>query len=118
MARDSGFYNLLERDDEVMADMGFQIQGELLLHFCRLVAPPGTRVQSQMTKSNVRKTKKKANLRIHVERAINRITLFTVLKGTLPVTMIKHVDDVILTCAALCNLKPKLIKTKEKDSQK
>ena len=48
MARDSGFYNLLERDDEVIADTGFQIQGELLLHFCRLVIPPGTRVQSQM----------------------------------------------------------------------
>ena len=42
MARDSGFYNLLERDDDVMADAGFQIQGELLLHFCRLVVPPGT----------------------------------------------------------------------------
>ena len=63
------------------------------------------------------KTKKKANLRIHVERAINRIKFFTILKATLPVTMIKH-DDIILTCAALCNLKPKLIKTKEKDSHK
>ena len=32
--------------------------------------------------------------------------------------MIQHVDDIILTCAVLCNLKQKLIKTKEKDWQK
>ena len=31
----------------------------------------------------------------------------------MPVTMIQHVDDIILTSAALCNLKSKLIKTKE-----
>ena len=28
--------------------------------------------------------------------------------------MIQHVDNIILTCGVLCNLKPKLIKTKEK----
>ena len=118
ITRDSGFYDLLEKDDEVMADRGFQIQEDLFLHFCRLVVPPGARVKSQMTKSEVKKTKEVANLRIHVERAINRIKFFRILKGTIPVTMIQHVDDIILTCAALCNLKPKLIKTKEKNSQK
>ena len=30
---DSGFYDLIERDDEVMADKGFQIKEELLLRF-------------------------------------------------------------------------------------
>ena len=88
ITRDSGFYDLLERDDEVMADRGFQIQENLLLHFCRLVVPPGTRVKSQMTKSEVKKTKEVANLRIHVERAINRIKFFRILKGNIPVTMI------------------------------
>ena len=53
-----GFYDLLERDDEVMADRGFQIQEDLLLHFCRLVVPPGARVKSQMTKPEVTKTEK------------------------------------------------------------
>ena len=48
----------------------------------------------------------------------NRIKIFRILKGTIPMTMIQHVGDIILTCAALCNLKPKLIKTKENDSQK
>ena len=32
ITRDSAFYDILERDDEVMADRGFQIQEDLLLH--------------------------------------------------------------------------------------
>ena len=42
-----------------MADRGFQIQGDLLLYFCRLVVPPGARVKSQMTKSEFKKKQRK-----------------------------------------------------------
>ena len=51
----------MERDDEVMADRGFLIQEDLLLHFRRLFVPPRARVKSQMTKSEVKKTKEVAN---------------------------------------------------------
>ena len=64
---DSGLYDLLERDDEVMADRGFQIREELMLRFCSLSVPPGARVKSKMTMSECKKTKDVANLRIHVE---------------------------------------------------
>ena len=40
ITKDSGFYDLLECDDVVMADRGFQIQEDLLLHFCNLQVPP------------------------------------------------------------------------------
>lgn len=109
---DSGFYDLLERGDEVMADRGFQIREELMLRFCSLSVPPGARVKSQMTTAECKKTKDVANLRIHVERAINRMKCFHILKRTLTVTMLHHADDIIRTCAALCNLKPLLIKSK------
>ena len=77
----------------------------------------------QITKSEAKKTKEVANLQIHVERALNRIKFFRILRGSIPVTMTQRVDDIILnviilTCAALCNLKLKLIKNKEKDFQK
>ena len=97
--RDTGFYDLLRRDDEVMTDSGFESQEDLLLYFCLLVVPPGARVKSQMTKSEVRKTKE-----------------FT--KETMPVTMIQHVDDILLTYAELCSLKPKFIKNKENNLEK
>ena len=53
ITKNSGFYDLLETNDEVMAGMGFQIQEDLLLHFFRLVFPPGARVKIQITKSEV-----------------------------------------------------------------
>ena len=65
-----------------------------------------------MTISEVRKTNKVENLQIHVERATNQIKFFRILEGTVPVTIIQHVDDIISTCDALCNLKAKLIKIK------
>ena len=37
ITRDSGFYDLYERDDEVMADMELQIQENLLLDFCEFM---------------------------------------------------------------------------------
>ena len=80
IARDSGFYDLLERDDEVMVDRGYQIQDDLLLHFFIFLVPPGARVKSQMIKSEVKKTKEEANFRIHVERALNRIKFFRIFK--------------------------------------
>ena len=72
ICKDSGFYDLLEPDDEVMADRGFQIQEELMFKYCSLSVPPGARTKSQMTSTECKKTDI-ANLRIHVERSINRI---------------------------------------------
>ena len=116
ICNDSGFYDLLERDDEIMADRGFQIKEELILKFCTLVVPPGARIKSQMTKDECKKTAKVANLRIHVERAINRVKSFRILKNVLPITMLHHADDIVRTCAALCNLKPLLIRTSAKNN--
>ena len=98
---DSGFYDLLERDDEVMSDRGFQIKEELMLRFYSLSVPPGARVKSQMTMAECKKTKDIANLRIHVERAINRIKYYHILKRTLPIAMLHHADDIVKTCAVL-----------------
>ena len=95
-----------------MADRGFQIHEELLLRFCSLQVPPGARTKSQMTTDNFKKAKDIANLRIQVERAINRIKFFRILERVIPVTMLHHIDDIVVTCAALSNLKPKLIQKK------
>ena len=65
-----------------------------------------------MTMAECKKTKGIANLRIHVERAINRIKFYRILKSTLPITMLHHLDDIVKTCAALCNFKPLLLNSK------
>ena len=53
-------------------------------------------------KKDVQKTKEIANLRIHVKRATNRIKNYRILKGTLSITMMQPVDEIVLVCAAVC----------------
>ena len=77
-----------------MTERGFQIKEELLLHFCSLEVPADARMKSQMTSAEVKKTKDVANLRIHVERAINCIKSFRILKNTLPISLLQHIDDI------------------------
>ena len=115
VVQDSNFYDGLDLYDEVMADRGFQIQEELMVKFCKLTVPPGARVKSQMTTAEVKKTKEVANLRIHVERAINRIKTYRILKTVMPITMLHHCDDIIKVCGALCNLKPLLFVESDDD---
>ena len=50
--------------------------------------------QSQMTSSESKRTKKVANLRMHVERAINRIKTYRNFMSTLPISMLSHADDI------------------------
>ncbi|XP_057316771.1 uncharacterized protein LOC130657789 [Hydractinia symbiolongicarpus] len=112
ICEDSGFFDALEREDEIMADRGFQIKEDLLLRFCSLSVPPGARIKAQMTTEECKRTKDVANLRIHVKRAINRIKTFRILKYVLPITMLQHADHIVPTCAALCNLTPRLMQAK------
>ena len=106
----SGFYKLLDPGDEVMADRGFQIKEDLLHYYCSLNVPPGARAKSQMTVAECRQTKMVANLRIHVERAINRIKEFKLLKNTMPINILPLADNIIKVCAALYNIQPPLIR--------
>ena len=57
---------------------------------------------------NVKKTKDIANPKIHVERAINRIKFFRILKGVIPVKMLHHIDDIVVTCACFVKFKTKI----------
>ena len=54
-----------------------------------LGVPPGAPMKSHMTFAEVKKKNKNvANLRIHVERSVNRIRSFRILKNTLPVSLL------------------------------
>ena len=94
-----------------MADKGFLIEEELILHGARLAIPPGKRGQSQMTRKDVLATKRIANLRIHVERAIKQIKEFNILQNAQGVSLLLAplLDDIMIFCSALCNLQPPLV---------
>lgn len=110
IVQECGLLDLLDAGDTILADRGFTIQEDLLFRQASLVIPPPGSGKVQMTADEVKKTRKIANSRIHVERAINRLKWFKLLNSTVPVTMVPIFDDILVICGALCNLLPPLVK--------
>ena len=106
----SGFYRKIQYGDQVMADRGFTISHELAKLGATLVMPPFTKGRKQLPGHAVERARQLSALRIHVERAIERIKNFSILKSTLPITLVPLASDILTVCAALTNLQPKLIK--------
>ena len=108
----SGFLDYLHAGDEVMADRGFTIQDLLDERKVRLVLPAFTRKKSQLTNEQVTRTRRIANVRVHVERAIRRLKVFKILKHTFPINLVPKIDQILTICAALVNLRGELIRSK------
>lgn len=105
---ETGFLNIIEPYDEVMADRGFKIKEYLMMTMATLCIPPSCTAAMQMLPSDVRKTSNIANVRMYVEQAIGRVRRFHILKNELPITLLPLVDDIVRVCSALCNLLPPL----------
>jgi hypothetical protein len=110
----SGFLDMIEPYDSVLADRGFPIREELTLKRATLLIPPGRRGVSQMSAADVQLTKSIANRRIYVEQAIRRIKYFRILKYEIPIFLMHHLDDIVKTIAGICNLYPPLLCYKNK----
>ncbi|XP_033730305.1 uncharacterized protein LOC117319639 isoform X2 [Pecten maximus] len=78
---DSNFLDKVERGDDIMADRGFLIRGELALRGATLNIPPFSNGK-QLCPQAVTKTRRIAHARIHVERAIGRLKNFEILQKT------------------------------------
>ena len=105
----SGFLDLPFKDnDSVMADKGFTIQ-DLLPLGVSLNIPPFLGSYSQMLAEDVVKTQEIASLRIHVERAINKIKNFHIWDGVIPLHQLGLVNQMWSVCAILCNAQPNII---------
>ena len=109
ITRQSGFLNLLEPGDDVMADRGFRIRDHCTERGCTLNIPPFSKGRP-LTSKQVTRTRRIASARIHVERAIERLKNFHFLQKVIPLTVKMTVDNVVMICAAICNLYPKLVR--------
>lgn len=69
----SGILDLLEENDDVMADKGFLIQDLLKAKNAGLVIPPFIGAKRKLSKNEVSMTHSIARLEIHVERANRRV---------------------------------------------
>lgn len=113
----SGFLDNIKPGDCVLADRGFTIKDSLGILQAKLVIPAFTKKQNQLYPLEIEETRHIAHVRIHVERIIGMIkNKFNILKGTIPISMIKKdidtiniLDKIITVCCALVNLSPPII---------
>ena len=71
--------------------------------------PPFLGSQGQTSAEDVLKTQSIASLRIHVERAINKIKNFRILNGVVPLNLFAIVNQMWTVCAILRNLQKPII---------
>lgn len=109
IVQDSGFLNYIEYGDDIMADRGFLIRGELALKGATLNIPPFS-MGRQMSNNATTKTRRIARARIHVERAIGRLKNFCILQGVIVLSMKPLYTQIVKVCAMLCNLDNQLVK--------
>ncbi|XP_065294112.1 uncharacterized protein [Dermacentor albipictus] len=100
--------------DEIMADRGFKLDPYIEAQGIKMNRPAFTKGKDQLPESEVTKTRRIASLRIHVERAINRIKTYRIFKQVLPIKSRKYASKIVLVCAGLCNLKRPLINEQTK----
>ena len=88
-----------------MADRGFDIQDELAIRGVRLNILPFLKGKSQLSESELVETRRIASVRIHVERAMERIKNFHILDQIIPSSMS---NIAFFVCAVLSNFRPSL----------
>ncbi|XP_068754595.1 uncharacterized protein [Montipora capricornis] len=60
--------------------------------------------RKQLSRAATKSTRQIARVRIHVERAIERLKDFKIFQGNLPLTLAPLADQMLIVCGALCNL--------------
>ena len=110
IVKDSGFLDILEPYDQVMADRGFKIKTDLAMQQCTSCIPPSGAKGVEMLAKDVMDTSNIANVRIYAEKALRRIKDFHILKQEQPILFLPIMIDIVTVCGALVNLKQPLAK--------
>ena len=99
----SGLLELLEKGDSVMADRGFNIQDDLTPLGVKVNIPPFLKGKAQLEPEELVETRRIASLRIHVERAMERIKNYHIFDGTLSSSLSDIAEEIFFVCAVMCN---------------
>ncbi|XP_031567089.1 uncharacterized protein LOC116302036 [Actinia tenebrosa] len=105
----SGLLDLeFNNKDSIMADKGFTIDDLLPLGVTTNI-PPFLGDNAQMSGNDVINTQQIASVRIHIERAINKIKNFHVWDSVVPLSLFGVVNQMWTISAFLCNMQDPII---------
>lgn len=71
-----------------------------------IVMPPFNSGGGQLSQEDMDTTYKIASVSIHVKWVIGRLKIYRILRNTVPITLVPHMDKVFRVCAALVNMQP------------
>ncbi|XP_065195428.1 uncharacterized protein LOC135827887 [Sycon ciliatum] len=107
LTKRSGLMKLMEKGDAIMADRGFDI-ADLLPEGVDLNIPPFLGSRDQLDEEEVIETRRIASVRIHVERAMERIKNFRI-THFLSSVLCPLAEQIIFVCAFLTNYMEPLV---------
>ncbi|KAJ1522441.1 hypothetical protein ONE63_001631 [Megalurothrips usitatus] len=103
VTKHTGVYNLCDLGDALMVDKGFNIDDECKENFIKLIRPPFQR-NKKYSKSESVECAKIARARVHVERVIQRVREFALLRGKIPWIICPYIDSLVIIASGLVNL--------------
>lgn len=92
----------------VMVDKGFLINELCLEHRIKLVRSPSLHNKQKLNRQEATKNQDIADARVHVERAIQRMKLFKILRDSFSIDLLLYIDDIIQIIAGLVNVSKSL----------
>ena len=99
----SGFNELLQPGDTLLADRGFNIEDLTLMRGAKLVIPPFLNKRKRFTYRELVQSKLITRARIHVERFNQRLKLYRFISDIITHHKLDIIDDAIYVCANLVN---------------
>ncbi|GFV43659.1 uncharacterized protein TNCV_879851 [Trichonephila clavipes] len=105
----SKLMDLLEPNDVVIANKGFLIENELASVGCKLQCPAFLRDKIQFDVSEMVSSFRLSNVRVTVEKAIDRIKRYKYFEGSLPYRSLHKANRVFFIVCMFCNFHKPLI---------
>lgn len=105
----SGFLDLIEHGDQVLADRGFTVEEEVASVGGILEIPSFTRGKKQLSSKEVGHSRQIANVRIHIERVIGRMRKFNILNTIIPLSQVDFLNHVMISIGGLVNINKKIV---------